>query len=98
MEEVMAEVTRRRFLLRSTLGLSAAAVGGALVATAPRLLPARALVADTTSAGRSGPLVLHVRNAATGEVALMVDTTEFVYRDRELVARLLDAAANRRHG
>ena len=87
----MAEVTRRRFLTRSTLGLSAAAfaAGGALVA-APRLLPAPA-----TSPGRlpigAGPLVLHVRNAATGEVSLMYGATETVYRDQELVGKLLSA-------
>jgi hypothetical protein len=93
----MAEVTRRRFLVRSTLGLSAAAAGGALVAAAPRLLPLAAPAPPPvpTGAERAGPLVLHVRNSATGEVSLMVGTTETVYRDRDLVARLLDAAAGR---
>ena len=92
----MTEVTRRRFLTRSTLGLSvvAAGVGGALVAV-PRLLPpaAPAPLPVPNGAELAGPLVLHVRNAATGEVSLMVGTTETVYRDRELVGTLLRAAA-----
>ena len=92
----MAEVTRRRFLMRSTFGLSAAAVGAALV-NAPRLLPlaAPAPLPVPNGAELAGPLVLHVRNAATGEVSLMVGTTETVYRDRELVGSLLRAAAGR---
>ena len=92
----MTEVTRRRFLTRSTLGLTAAAVGvgGALVAV-PRLLPpaAPAPLPVPNGAELAGPLVLHVRSAATGEVSLMVGTTEKVYRDRELVGTLLRAAA-----
>jgi hypothetical protein len=91
----MAEVSRRRFLVRSTIGVSAVAVaaGGALVA-APRVLPAAAVASGSVPTG-SGPLVLHVRDAATGEVSLMVGTTETVYRDRDLVGRLLTAAMGR---
>ena len=93
----MSEVTRRRFLVRSTLGLSAAAVGAAFVA-APRLLPPSAPAPTPLPKGAelAGPPVLHVRNAATGEVSLMVGTTETVYRDRELVAALLRAAGGGR--
>lgn len=93
----MAEVTRRRFLLRSTLGLSAAAAGAAFL-VAPRLLPptAPAPLPVPNGAELAGPLVLHVRNAATGEVSLMVGTTQTVYRDRELVATLRRAAGRGR--
>jgi len=92
----MADVTRRRFLVRSSLGLSAAAVGAALVA-APHLRPgpAPAAAVDLHGAELAGPLVVHVRDAAAGELSLMVGTTEAVYRDRELVDRLLGAAAKR---
>lgn len=40
----------------------------------------------------SGPVVAHVRDLSTGEIALMVGEREFIYRDPELVARLLNAA------
>ncbi len=88
----MAEVTRRRFLMHSSLGVSAA-VGGALV-TAPRLLPAAAPApaVDLTGPALGGPMVVHVRDVATAEVSLLVGTTETIYRDRELVGRLLGAA------
>jgi hypothetical protein len=38
------------------------------------------------------PMVVHVRNTATGEVALLVGTQELVYRDHALVARVVQAA------
>jgi len=93
----MAELTRRRFLVRSSLGLSAAAaVAGALVG-GPRLLAAAAPAppADLAGAELAGPLVVHVRNAGTGEVSLMVGTTQTAFKDRDLVDRLLGAAARR---
>jgi hypothetical protein len=42
-------------------------------------------------------VVAHVRDASTGDVAVMVGTSEVVYRDPQLVGRLLAAArqANR---
>lgn len=87
----MAELTRRRFLTYTSLGVAGAAatvVGGAeLVSRA-----GRAGRAGAGAAPRTEPIVLMVRDAARGEVALMVGTTEKIYRDRELVGRLLDAS------
>ena len=96
LEEVMAEVTRRRFLVQSSLGLSAAAAGAAVAVAAPRVLSAAAPAParDLNGVELDGPLVAHVRSVATGEVSLMVGTTETVVRDRELVNRLLGAAVN----
>jgi hypothetical protein len=93
-EEVMPEVTRRRFLVQSSLGVTAA-LGGALV-TAPRLLPSAtpAPAIDLGGPALAGPVVLHVRDVATAEVSLLVGTTETIYRDREMVGRLLAAARN----
>jgi hypothetical protein len=94
----MAEVTRRRFLVQSSLGLSAAAAGAAIAVATPRVLSAAAPVpaAHLNGVELQGPLVAHVRSAATGEVSLMLGTTETIVRDRELVNRLLSAATNRR--
>jgi hypothetical protein len=93
----MAEVTRRRFLMQSSLGLSAAAAGAAVAVVAPRVVAAAmpAPAVDLSGVELAGPLVAHVRNAAIGEVSLMVGTTETVFRDRELVNRLLSAAMHR---
>lgn len=87
----MAKVTRRRFLGATTAG--AAAVGTLIAA------PGLTNVADASAPSPitlsreelAGPLVAHVRNLSTGEIALMVGTREIVYHDRKLVARLLRA-------
>jgi len=40
----------------------------------------------------AGPMLLHVRDVPTGEVSMMVGTRELIYRDPELVSRLVDKA------
>ncbi|HEY3238456.1 MAG TPA: hypothetical protein VGL92_02740 [Acidimicrobiia bacterium] len=37
-------------------------------------------------------LIAHVRNAATGEISVMVGTREVIHRDRSLVMRLMGIA------
>ena len=85
----MAELTRRRFLTYTSLGaagVAAAVVGGVeLVSTAGG--------AGAGSGPHAEPIVLMVRDASQGEVALMVGTSERIYRDRDLVGRLVGAAA-----
>jgi hypothetical protein len=39
-----------------------------------------------------GPMLLHVRDVASAEVAMMVGTRELIYRDPELVSRLITTA------
>jgi anaerobic selenocysteine-containing dehydrogenase len=86
----MARLTRRGFLKKTSAGAVAA---GALTA-APGLVATTATEeAVELSAGElAGPLVAHVRDVATGEIALMAGTREIVFRDAALVARLLKAA------
>jgi len=48
-------------------------------------------LAELSATGVAENLIAHVRDVATGEVSLMVGTQEIVYRDPELVARLLRA-------
>jgi hypothetical protein len=92
----MKELTRRRFLTRSSVGV---AFAGALavvpfMATAmkqPGTLPR--LGAGTATAG--GPLVAHVRDFATGEIAFLVGSQRFIVRDPDLAVRLHAAAAKR---
>jgi hypothetical protein len=88
----MAKVTRRRLLKTTSIG--AATVG--MLAAAPRLAafaaPATAEQAPELSAtSLSGPMVTYVRNLAKGEVGILVGEREIVYRDPELVKRLLKA-------
>jgi hypothetical protein len=106
----MWELTRRRFLTRTSVGVGAAMAGAALMlpnATNAGMLPgtlAGPTMTDTSptlgdssmsfaelSAG--GPMLLHVRDFATAEIAVMFGGQEFVYRDPELIARIVQAAA-----
>lgn len=88
----MANVTRRGFIVKTSTGV---ATIGALLA-APGLGQAAEMWAAPEMAASdgkfSGPIVAHVRNASTGEVAVMSGTREFVFHDRKLVARLIRAA------
>ncbi len=88
----MSELTRRRFLVGSSVGVTVAMAGA--VAGATRVLPALGAHAPAAAPGAAmaEPMVVHVRDLRTGEVSLMVGTTETVYQDRELVDRLLVAA------
>jgi hypothetical protein len=91
-ESAMEPITRRGFLGKTTLGAAAA---GALL-TVPTLAGAAdaspASTEELEKAKLAGPLVAHVRNISTGEVAVMLGTREFVFHDRRLVARLVKAA------
>jgi hypothetical protein len=40
----------------------------------------------------AGPMLVHIRDVASAEVSMMVGTRELVYRDPELVTRLVSTA------
>jgi hypothetical protein len=88
----MAKLTRRGFIRKTSVG---AATLGALVAV-PRLAEVEAApqphAAGGPTAGHHESLLAHVRNRASGEIALLVGTREVVIHDRELVMRLVKAA------
>jgi hypothetical protein len=52
---------------------------------------AQGLVMDNVTLG--GPMLVHIRDLATAEVAMMVGAQELIYRDPELVSRLLKTAS-----
>ena len=85
----MADLTRRKFLAQASLGVAGS--GLALTALGKLALPKTAAPRRSAKAGQ-GPTVAHVRDAATGEVAIMTGTQEIVVRDPELVDRLLRGA------
>jgi hypothetical protein len=87
----MNDLTRRKFLKRGSLGM---AVAGALavvpgVAAIRKLSPAPVPVLPS---GMTEPLVAHVRDLESGEVALLVGVDRIVVRDRDLATRLYLAA------
>ncbi len=82
----MSDTSRRRFI--GVAGAGAAAAG------ATALIPSAASAAQTRLHGRSAKtsVVAYVDDASSDQVTLMVDEREVVVRDRDLVARLLNAA------
>ena len=93
----MKDLTRRRFLTHTSIGV---AFAGALalvpgMATALKL-PVAAPKARSRTPIAGGPLVAHVRDLATGEIAFLVGSERFIVRDRELAVRLHSAAQRSR--
>ena len=96
-------MSRRGFLTKASVGVAAgvaasvAATSG--IATAGSLLAAP-VATDVTETPDVTPVgedvVVHVRNASTGELSLMVGHKELVYHDRALVGRLLKGARRAR--
>jgi|HubBroStandDraft_6_1064221.scaffolds.fasta_scaffold1712532_1 hypothetical protein len=92
----MKDLTRRRFLTRSSVGV---AFAGAL-AVVPFMAgamkhPGASPMLASGSATTAGPLVAHVRDFATGEIAFLVGSRRFIVRDPDLAVRLHSAAAKR---
>ncbi len=83
----MNEPSRRGFL--AIAGASAATIGVASVATAADAKPAVA------PSGHTDPLVAYVRDAHTGEVAVLVGEREVVVHDHDLAARIARVASSK---
>jgi|SRR5579864_600669 len=99
----MVDVSRRGFLGQAAVATSVGVAGGlglhkllaappAAAATGTPAVPAMSM--DGVSL--AGPMVVHVRDLARGEVSMMVGTQELIYRDAELVSRLVKTAAQAR--
>jgi hypothetical protein len=90
----MAKLARRGFLKRTTA--SVATIG--VMASVPAALTAMTdapQVTETAGTDLSsipladGPLIAHISNLATGEISLLSGTQEIIFRDPDLVMRLL---------
>src|SRR5262245_61278884 len=94
----MVEQTRRRFVKQTSIGVGAAMVGAAVLPSLAALRLQLNAPSNTplhmSRAGAPLPesIVVHVRDVATAEIAVLVGTQEIVYRDPEMMARLLQAA------
>ena len=98
MSDELPAISRRKLLTTGALGVAAGiaastglpalpAAGGAAAGPSPAAKPEPV---DLTAVGDD--VVAHVRDASTGEVALLVGTRELVYHDPALVGRLLAGA------
>lgn len=89
----MAKLSRRGFFKQTS---ASAATFGVLVAipgmaVATEVVP-EAPAVETSIANFTEPLLAHVSDLASGEISLMVGTREIIFRDPNLVMRLLQAA------
>jgi hypothetical protein len=93
----MEKQTRRKFLMQSSLsaavltsatGLAVAACAPAGASAAPPAVNS-ALNIPLTPEELAGPLVVYIRNLQDGEIGVLAGSREVVYRDPDLVHRLL---------
>ena len=88
----MAKVTRRTFL-STTVGAAGGVAAMGLIAGPGTLVEAAQNVADASDGPMSSePMTAYVRDAATGEISVMVGHREVVSKDPQLIRRLQRAA------
>jgi len=78
----MSESTRRGFVKTSAAAAAGMTVIGALAAEE----------AEAKRAAHSGPVVAYVRNARTGEIAVMAGQREVTVHNRKLATQITRAA------
>jgi hypothetical protein len=91
----MAKLARRGFLKRTTASVATIGVMAsvptaltAITAEAPQITETAGTDLSSLSLAE-GPVIAHISNLATGEISLLSGTQEFVFRDPDLVMRLL---------
>jgi len=77
--------------LGAAVSPAAAAASGASAASAAGARPASA-VGDGAVNAPAGPIVVHVRNAKTGDIEVFAGTAQTRLRDRDLAARIARAS------
>jgi hypothetical protein len=106
---LMADLTRRGFLAQVSVTTGVGIAGGlglrqllnsrSLPTSASKPMEASAVSPSATpfaldGVTLAGPMVIHVRDVPTAEISMMVGTQELIYRDPELVSRLVRTAAS----
>jgi hypothetical protein len=93
-ETAVDDLDRRTFLMRTSLAAAAAGVAAAVPLGASALAaPAAAAAEPDQPVDMPDPVVAHVRDAATGEIALYVGDREVTVRDRRLASQLVKAVS-----
>ena len=89
----MGEVSRRAFLVSGSAGAVAIAgvASGGLGGIGLAAAEDGELTPDELQAV-AAPMLLHVRDAATGEIEILVEDQSVVVNDKALVAKVLRAA------
>jgi hypothetical protein len=88
----MANLSRKNFIEKASV--SVATVG--MVATVPGFTVSRGTAHASAQGGeavaQSGPILAHVRNVATGEIAILFGSQEVIIHDRAMALRIVQAA------
>ncbi|MEO6318845.1 MAG: hypothetical protein ABIP36_08690 [Acidimicrobiales bacterium] len=90
----MTTVSRRSFLAKGgagVAGVATVAAGGIALTGGSAGAAERSLDAEELAV-LDRPMLLQIRDAAAGEVEILVGDTEIVFTDRALVARVLRAS------
>ena len=87
----MSDHSRRKFIRNASIGV--AAVGATTVL--PSMTSAGAATPAAAVAGpvHDGPFTVWVKNAGTGEIAVLVGESEVIHHDKALAAQLAKIAA-----
>ena len=88
----MVDVSRRGFLGQAAVATGIGVAGGLGLHKLMAAPPSGNTPMSMDGVSLAGPMVLHVRDLVSGEVSMMVGAQELVYRDPELVSRLLETA------
>jgi hypothetical protein len=88
----VTKLTRRSFLKQTSATAATFSLLPAMPALAASSRSAEPVV-PKLHAPFSGPLVMHVSDVATGEITLFAADQEIVFRDPQIVARLIKAAS-----
>jgi hypothetical protein len=92
----MANMTRRGLLKSTSVSVATLGVVASVAVGAERLIVAptesHAVGAAPSTAVNSVSIVAYVRNAATGEIGVLVGEKEVIYRDPQVAASLTKAA------
>ena len=88
----MTDLNRRSFLKQTSVGAATLGLLSSLRALAAIPDSPQATKPEVPAAAFSGPMIAHVSNIATGEVALLVGAREIIFHDPEFVAPLMKAA------
>jgi hypothetical protein len=88
----MTDLTRRSFLKQTSVGAATLGLLSSLPALAAIPDSPPATKPEAPAAAFNGPMIAHVSDLATGEIALLVGAREIVFHDPQLVARLMKVA------
>jgi len=87
----MAKLSRRGFIKQTSVSVATFGVLATVPVLAAEPEAANVATTDLSAVTLSGPLIAHVSDFASGEISLLVGTQEIIYRDPQLVMRLLQA-------